>query len=357
MSGALACLRAGLPAPSSFSVSEEPHRAKLDQNESPVDLPDQLKADLTAELAALPWNRYPQPRDYAAAKAQFAAALGLAPETVCLTVGGDQAIVSAFHAAGGPGRRARWFEPTYPYISLAARMTHTVADPVDLSAPDFDGALTPEQVLAEPSPDLVVFVAPNNPTGAMPPAEAVAAALAEPRRLVFVDEAYADFCGATRITEVERHLNLAIGRSLSKGMLAGVRLGYVVGHPQLIAALEQLYTAPYHLSSLQLAVARRYADIAPHIERAAAAVVAERTRVTAALRAQPGIDPLPSCGNFVLFRVAGAPERARQVHASLAAAGIRVRDVGGLPKLAGYLRVTIGLPAENDLLLTSLSTL
>ena len=122
------CLRPDLPAPNTFTVSEKPHRAKLDQNEAAMDLPAPLKEELGRALAAGAWNRYPQPRDYLEAKTRLAGAVGVAPEQLALTVGADQVIQAAFLLADGPGRRARWFEPTYPYVALASRVTGTLGE-------------------------------------------------------------------------------------------------------------------------------------------------------------------------------------------------------------------------------------
>jgi histidinol-phosphate/aromatic aminotransferase/cobyric acid decarboxylase-like protein len=74
-----------------------------------------------------------------------------------------------------------------------------------------------------------------------------------------------------------------------------------------------------------------------------------------ALAALRGIEPRPSRANFILFRVEGPAARARSVHAALARIGVRVRDVGGLAGLAGWLRVTVGAPEENDAFVTALA--
>src|SRR5688572_21024567 len=136
----LVCLRPDLPAPGSFTVAEVPYRAKLDQNEAPLDLPAEVKREILADLGSRSWNRYPQPREYAQARAKLAEAIGVEPERVALTVGCDQVIQAAFLLAGGPGRRARWFEPTYPYISLMSRVTATIGEGIVLGE-EVDAAL------------------------------------------------------------------------------------------------------------------------------------------------------------------------------------------------------------------------
>ena len=129
-------LRPELTDQASFSVSEIPHRAKLDQNESPFDIPAEIKDQILSWLARSAWNRYPQPRHYVEVKERFAACLGLDPARVVLTAGCDQVIQLAYWVAGGQGRRARVFEPTYPMYNHYARITRTDLDRVVLG-PDF----------------------------------------------------------------------------------------------------------------------------------------------------------------------------------------------------------------------------
>jgi histidinol-phosphate aminotransferase len=343
-------LRSDLPGAYPFRVTQKPHKAKLDQNESPVDIPAELKRDIVEELVARPWNRYVQPAEYAEAKRCLGEALGFDPDSIAITVGGDQAIEAAFSIAGGPRRSARWFEPTYPYISHAAGRTFTREQPIPLGLGVDE--LTVDQVLADPAPNLIAFVVPNNPTGGVVDAAVIDAALDDDKRLVLVDEAYYDFSGITFADRLASRPNLMIARSLSKASLAAGHVGYVLAHPDVVAHVERMYTAPYHVNAMQVALARRFGDIAPHIRSAAAAVIAERTRVTEALRALSGITARDSHANFVLFHVG---ERAAEVHSLLADAGVRIRTLDHVPGLAGYLRVTIGTSLENDLFLAELA--
>jgi len=345
----LPCLRPDLPAGYAFQVSQLPHRAKLDQNEAAVDLPDQVKRELAAELAARPWNRYVQPADYARAKAALADLFGVPGDCLAVTVGADQAIEAAFLCGGGPGRRARWFEPTYPYIATAARRTMTVAEPVFVGR-DIDRRLDAALVDSGPA-DLIALVSPNNPTGGLVSQEVLDASLADPRRLVLVDEAYHEMSGWTAVARLAASPNLFIARSLSKSMLAGVHVGCAIAHPEAIAAIERLFTAPYHLDAWQLLCAERYPVLRPHVIAAATAARAERERVAAALRGL-GLAPIDGHANFIAFEIG---ERAGQVWSGLAEAGVRVRDLGGLPGLAGFLRVTIGTAAENEMFLAELA--
>jgi len=338
-------LRPDLELAPAFTVSEVPHRAKLDQNESPFDVPEEIKREILAELATADWNRYPQPARYADIKREFAAAIGFPADQVVITAGCDQMILLAYWAAGGPGRRARFFEPTYPMFGHYALITATLADRVVLG-PEFDvaGHGLGDRV------DLLLLVTPNNPTGDGPDRELLLEAL-DRDCLVFVDEAYSDFDPAGSVADLfADHPNLLIGRSLSKSLLAGVRLGYGLGHPTLIRALERLLFAPYHLSSLQLLVARRFGLIRPLLAERTAAIQQERELVRAAI-AELGLHAWPSRGNFVMFEV----EDPAGTYGALLDRGIRIRDVSGLPGLSSHLRVTIGTRSENDMFLDALA--
>ena len=134
---------------------------------------------------------------------------------------------------------------------------------------------------------------------------------------------------------------------------AGGRLGYLIAAPAVIEAIL-LVRLPYHLSVLTQVAARAALRHADETLASVAALVSERERVSAALDAL-GFRVIPSDANFVLF---GSPKWTGASDAALAwkqylADGVLIRDVG----IPGYLRVTIGLPEENDAFLTASATL
>ncbi len=337
-------LRPDSPTKPSFTVSEVPYKAKLDQNETPFDIPEEAKQPILEALADEHWNRYPQPTRYAEIKERFASTMGLKPERVVLTVGCDQMILLAYWAAAGPGRTARLFEPTYPMFAAYAKTTRTTLDSVVLG-PSFD--LTAE-ALGSPV-NLLMLVSPNNPTGNGPGRCLISNAL-ERDCLVFVDEAYADYSGESVIDLVQDHPNLLVGRSLSKAALAGTRLGFGVGHPDLINVLEQLLFAPYHLNALQLLIARYYDIIKPHLDSMVRTVIEDRERVSKAMQ-DVGLKVWPSKANFLLFEV----ESAQRTYRGLLDHGVRIRNVSSMPGMGEHLRVTIGTREENDLFLEAIA--
>jgi len=133
--------------------------------------------------------------------------------------------------------------------------------------------------------------------------------------------------------------------------MAGIRLGYGIGHPDIINAMEATFTAPYHLSYLQLIIAKHFALIQPHLKEFADTIIAERERIANQFR-EMEISFIPSQGNFILFKVNNPSDIFRQLSES----GVRIRSLHTIPGLSDYVRVTIGKKEENDLFLEKLKS-
>jgi histidinol-phosphate aminotransferase len=132
--------------------------------------------------------------------------------------------------------------------------------------------------------------------------------------------------------------------------MAAVRLGYVIGPPWFVSALEAV-VLPYHLDTAKQTAGRLALRFVDEMDARVRLIVAERERVSAALRAMP-IDVTPSGANFVLFRPTNVP--GRDVWQALVDRSVLVRDCSGWPRLANCLRVTVGTPEENDVFLAAL---
>jgi histidinol-phosphate aminotransferase len=193
-----------------------------------------------------------------------------------------------------------------------------------------------------------VFLAtPNNPTGRLLTKSRIEAVVeAAPEALVVIDQAYVDFAGAPDQAELmRRYPNVALLGTLSKVGFASLRVGWMVGPRELVRAIDKV-RQPYNLSvPAQQGGVFVLTELADEVARCAAAVVAERDRVAHEL-VQLGVDVPPSHANFLWI---GTPRPAGEVFDALAARSILVRSFhsrGG--RLANRLRVTIGLPHEND---------
>jgi histidinol-phosphate aminotransferase len=198
-------------------------------------------------------------------------------------------------------------------------------------------------------PNVVFLARPNNPTGTLWDREVIERFIERKAdTLVVLDEAYGDYAGETMIDLLPRRENLIVLRSLSALGLAGVRLGVLLGHPDVVAEVQKM-RSPHNLGALtQRAVTVLLAERGRLRERTDQ-IVAERERLYAALLEGRRCQVFPSRANFLLLRVSDAAATAR----ALLERGARVCHVSRAGLLKGCLRVTIGTPEENAAFLSA----
>lgn len=345
-------VRDDIRALTAYHVAPAKGMVKLDAMENPYRLPPELAAQMGERLAGVAVNRYPDPSG-AALKERLREAMGIAPELQLLLGNGSDEILQVVSLAlAKPGACALALEPSFVMYRLAAIAAGMRYASVALAA-DFtldEAALL--QAIERERPALTWIAYPNNPGGNLFPREAILAAVRTSPGLVVVDEAYYPFAGgASLLDEVGRHPNLLVVRTVSKLGLAGLRLGVAAGTPAWIHELEKL-RMPYNVNVLSAAAADLLLAHREVFERQAAAIVAERTRIEAALDAMRGVRRFPSAANFVLVRVPDAP----RAFEALRARGILVRTFhGSHPLLAHCLRLTVGTPDENTRMLEALA--
>ena len=203
----------------------------------------------------------------------------------------------------------------------------------------------------------LVFIAdPNNPTGTWVERKALQAFLAAlpADTLAVLDEAYLEYASLSgcesRVPWLHEFPNLVLVRTFSKGHgLAGVRVGYALSHPEVADALNRIRPA-FNVSNVALAGAAASLGDPAHVEQAAGRIVAERARVAVALRAMQ-VRHAPSAANFLMVEVG---DRAHAVYEQLLRGGLIVRPLAGYG-LTRHLRISIGLPEQNDRMLQLLA--
>jgi histidinol-phosphate aminotransferase len=318
----------------------------LASNESPFGPSDAvLEAIAVAARAA---NRYPDPGNGALVEA-LARFLGVSAAAIGLGTGSVALCQQAVTAAAGPGDEVvyawRSFE-AYPIITQAAG-ARAVAVPLD-GAGRHDLAAMAAAVTERTR--VLYLCSPNNPTGPALRHRDVSDFLATVPAdlLVVLDEAYYEYvrdpAAVDGLALLPAHPNVLLLRTLSKAYgLAGLRVGYGVGHPDLIARLR-LVALPFGVSRVAAAAGVAVLAEPAEIQRRAASVVAERQRVVAALRAD-GWQLPDAQGNFVWLPLA---DRAEEFAAACARRGFTVRAFPG-----EGVRVTVAEPAANDLFLAA----
>lgn len=347
-------LRTELRGKSAYGAPQLAVPVRLNTNENPYPPSPALINDLvaTVEKVASELNRYPE-RDAVELRAALAnyittqTGVTVGAENLWAANGSNEVLQQLLQAFGGPGRKVLGFQPSYSMHPILAAGTQTEFINCPRGADfriDIDAALA---AIAEHAPDVVFITTPNNPTGDVTSLDDIRTLVEAAPGIVIVDEAYAEFSASTSAVSLiaEYPTKVVVSRTMSKAFdFAGGRLGYFVAAPAFIEAV-MLVRLPYHLSVLSQAAAivalRHSGDTLATVAKLAA----ERDRVVERLT-ELGYQLVPSESNFVFFGNFSDQHAAWQAFLDR---DVLIRDVG----VAGWLRTTIGLPAENDAFLAA----
>lgn len=271
------------------------------------------------------------------------------PEQIFLGNGSDEVLAHIFHALFQHGQPILYPDVTYSFYPVYCGLYNIEGKTVPLTD-SFE--INPEDY-KQPNGG-IIFPNPNAPTGRYLRLEQVEEILqANPERVVVVDEAYVDFGGETAIRLVDKYPNLLVCQTLSKARsLAGLRVGFAIGHPDLIEALNRVKNSfnSYPLDRLALAGAKAAYDDEAWFQKSCEGVISERERVASAL-SELGFEVLPSKANFVFAR--HKEKSGESLAKELREQGIIVRHFNK-PRISDFLRITIGTPEQNDALISGL---
>jgi histidinol-phosphate aminotransferase len=312
---------------------------RFDTNTVPWQLPVPVSGD------GLRLNEYPD-ASYRELTEAIAAHVDRPAESIVVGAGGDELISLLAQAYLDADRTTAIADPTYSLFEIGSRIAGATVDAV----PCTEGyALDRPRFLEAASRAHVTWLAnPNNPTGELLPQDYVRDVAAAAAGLVVVDEAYAEFVGGSALEGLDAAPNVVVLRTLSKAFgLAGLRIGYVVAGPDVVATLDKVRP----VSSISAVSARAGAAAlgqAPRMRELVRGLVAERHRLAAALAAG-GRPVIEGEANFVLARLdPAALDRAQR-------RGLVLRTYGGGHRLDGWSRVTVRAPEENARLLDAVN--
>lgn len=319
-----------------------PGLVKLNTNENPYP-PHASVKKLLRGLDTDFLRLYPDPTCAALRKAA-SKVHGLPEDRFLFGNGSDEIIALIFRVFFDPGDKVLFTEYTYSAYRSYAEAAGIPCEDLAMG-PDFRIDL---EKLTSRNEKVFFLTNPNAPTGIALHSKTIAKALAaNPKKLFVVDEAYGDFSDSTCLPLVERFPNLIVLRTLSKSFsLCGLRLGYAVARPDLIASLVKVKD-PYNVNALTQRIGELAFKNAVYYLKNAKKIIAERSRFTRDMRAL-GFTAHPSSTNFVLTGVPGQSQAPLYRH--LASREIYVRYFDK-PVLRDYLRVTIGTPAQMKKLL------
>lgn len=298
------------------------------------------------------YNRYPDPHQ-AALKALISPMKGLPVENIFLGNGSDEAIDLVFRVFCEPRvDNVVAIAPSYGMYTVAAAINDVAVREVPLG-PEFSLPKAELLAAADAHTKALFLCSPNNPTGNAFAREDLLELVEAFEGIVVVDEAYIDFSSVPSLAaEVRRYPNLIVLQTMSKARgMAGLRLGLALADAPIVR-LMSMVKYPYNINE---AAQRLVADLLRQpIDDQVACIVQQRGVVAERLRALPVVERVyPSDANFLLVKVRDADA----AYEHLVQRGIIVRNRNRVLQCAGCLRITIGLPQENEKMLQSLAEL
>lgn len=311
----------------------------LDANESPY---------------PTPYNRYPDPHQ-AVVKQKLATIKQVDPPTIFLGNGSDEAIDLLFRACCEPGiDNVVIPQPTYGMYAVSASINNIVIKSVKLTS-NFD--LDEEATLqaCDENTKIIFLCSPNNPAGSLLTTTKAEKLIQTFNGLVVIDEAYIDFTNQPGFVPLlKQYPNLVVLQTLSKAWgLAGIRMGIAFASAEIIHILNKI-KPPYNISTLSQQVALEALHNEARKNEWVKEIIAEREKLYMELKKLPQVkEVFPSEANFLLVRVTDATG----IYKKLADRGVIVRNRSSVVLCNDCLRITVGTPEENKIVISQLGAL
>ena len=330
-----------------YTPDRSPVRVDLSDNTNRWGMPP-AAARVIREAATSAFARYPEPYS-AALKEAVAGYCGVEPENVVTGCGSDDVLDSAVRAFAPPGERLATCDPTFVMVPALAVMNGLSCARVPFS-PAFE---TDADALLATDARIIYICSPNNPTGTTTPVETIARLADQSRGLVIVDEAYIEFADTPGCAELARtRPNVLVVRTMSKAFgLAGLRVGFGIGAPELVREVEKS-RGPFKVGALASLAAKAALREDVSWMRLHARLAREARGTLAFDLAQRGIIALPSSANFLLAPMPNASAIATRMREL----GVAVRPFTQLPGIGDALRITVAPADEMAAALAALDT-
>jgi len=297
------------------------------------------------------FNRYPDPLQYAVKK-RLSEIKGVPPRNIFLGNGSDEAIDILFRSFCNPGvDNVILVPPTYGMYMVSANINDVVVHNVPLTE-DFQLNLEGIAEAIDDHTKLIFVCSPNNPTGNSMNRTDVETLLANFKGLVVVDEAYINFSRQkTFIQELTEYANLVVLQTLSKAWgLAGLRVGMAFASEEIIEVMNKV-KPPYNINEASQQLALQALANIDQVNGWIKETLIQRDKLVLKLKEFDFVlDIYPSDANFILVKTTDP----KGIYNYLVQKGIIVRDRSKVELCAGCLRITLGTPDENEILIQTL---
>ncbi len=354
----LSWIRPAIKKIHAYQVADASGLIKLDAMENPYQLSNDLKAELQIKLSKADLNRYPDPTAKSL-REKLSQVMGVpVDKAIVLGNGSDELIqMLAMAVANHDADREKdvclmSFDPGFVMYKMIADYSGVEYVGVPLRE-DFSLDMEKTRVAIKQKQPAIIFIAyPNNPSANCYSKDEIEEIISIAPGMVVLDEAYHPFAQDSYMDRLTDFDNLLVMRTVSKMGLAGLRLGLLCGHPDIINEIDKI-RLPYNINVLTQAAAEFVLDNVNELDQQAKAIREEREQLLATMRDIPKLDVFPSQANFILFRVSDI--NANDVFENIKRKGVLIKNMKaetGL--LRNCLRVTVGTPDENKMFVDAL---
>lgn len=342
----LAAIRESVREITPYSMTEKKYQIKINQNECPFDLPEDLKKEIQAKFLSQAWNRYPS-FTTEQLRTKIAEKEAIKPEMLLVGNGSNELIQIICSVILNSQSTFLIIQPTFQLYAQMGRVFGANLLQFDMNN-DFKYPLDDLlQINKTNSIALQIYCTPNNPTGSILTLNEIEAILEVAQGIVVIDEAYFDFHQMTALPLLQKYPHLIITRTFSKAFgLAGLRLGYLIAQPEIV---QEVYKAklPYNLNLFSELTAMTLLDHLELVRERTLFILQERDKLMYALAEISQLKVFPTHANFFLVQTPISPDELFEK--LLTEEGILVRNVShNHPLLSDKLRISVGTSSENQ---------
>lgn len=351
-------IRAEIRNVSSYHVPVAEGMIKMDAMENPYSWPEAMKVAWLEKLHELAVNRYPDAscRHLEVLLRQVMQI----PDTLAVLFGnGSDELIQIICMALMDNKTRDTVSNTVLSVTPSFVMYHMIANFLGMNHEGVplksDFSLDTEVLLtsiARCKPAVIFIAYPNNPTGNLFDEQILLKIIEQAPGLIVIDEAYHPFAKKSFLHKVLQHEQLLVMRTVSKMGLAGLRLGYLIGHPKWLSELNKV-RLPYNINVLTQVSAEFAFQNIGELDRQAKLIRAARETLYADLQSIKNIQVYPSAANFILFRT--PDNQAAEIDKGLRERNLLIKNLDSTsPFLKDCLRVTVSTPEENAVFLKAL---
>jgi len=338
-----------------YDPHEVPYKVKLNANENPYGLPEEIVKEILKKAKNLKYSRYPNANAQRLSEI-VSSSLGLTSDNIVIGNGSDELIDYIIKAFSEKGRRIITPAPSFAMYKIYSFINNTNFIEIALEQDNF--SLEEDKVLeeAKKADSSIIFIAyPNSPTGNYFADDKIIKIIEGSSCLVVVDEAYYEFGGKTFVPLLSRYNNLAILRTFSKAFsIASLRVGYLLANSEIIQEVRKV-KSPFNVNSFSQLAAQVVFENKDILKDSMKKVIEEREKSIIRINELLPFKAYPSQTNFILVEV-GSKENSDSVYNNLLKQGILVQTIydSAFSSSRYFLRITVGNKEENDILIRGL---